>query len=91
MASALTSKLIREIEQMSGEVRKTQSSLIKIGGDDYVKSVKDQSLGMHRNEEIIKCYNEGGEKVEKTIIRIEWHTKSSIAQGRPPQVQKVGV
>ena len=91
MASVLASKFIKEIEQMSAEVRKTQLSLIKIGGDDYVKSVKDQNLGMHLNDEIIKCHNEGGEKVEKTIIRIEWHTKSSIAQGRPPQVQKVGV
>jgi len=71
------------------EVCKTQASLIRIGGDDYLKSVEDKTLGMRLGEVATKCYDEEGGRVDKTIVRIEWHTKSSIAQGRPPQVQKI--
>jgi len=89
MAEVLASKIVKELEQIAGEVRKTQSSLIRIGGDDYFKSVEDKTLGMRLSEVTTKYYDEDGETIEKTVMRIEWHTKSSIAQGRPPQVQKI--
>jgi len=89
LAEVLALKFINEIEQISIEVCKTQGSLIRIGGDDYLKSVEDKALGMRLGEVKTKFYNKEGVKIEKPIIRIEWHTKSSIAQGRPPQVQKI--
>lgn len=89
LAEVLANKFVRELEQISVEVRKTQSALVRIGGEDYLKSVEDKMLGMRLSEVTTKYYDEDGETVEKTIMRIEWHTKSSIAQGRPPQVQKI--
>uniref|UniRef100_A0A6U0SUF3 PCIF1 WW domain-containing protein n=1 Tax=Eucampia antarctica TaxID=49252 RepID=A0A6U0SUF3_9STRA len=89
LAEVLASKFVRDLEQISVEVRKTQSALVRIGGEDYLKSVEDKMLGMRLSEVTTKYYDEEGDTVEKTIMRIEWHTKSSIAQGRPPQVQKI--
>jgi len=89
LADVLASKFVREVEQIAVEVRKTQASLLKIGGDDFHRSVEDKALGMRTTEVSAKSFNEEGEKIDRKLIRIEWHTKSSIAQGRPPQVQKI--
>ena len=88
IAEVLATKFVREIEQISVEVRKTQLSLLKIGGDNFMKSIEDKSLGMKISEASSKSPESN---TERTLVRIEWHTKSSIAQGRPPQVQKVSM
>jgi len=84
LADLLATNFLRDIENISQEVRKTQISLVKIGGDDYMKSITAKALGMKtvENEKQLDAQ-------DRPLIRIEWHTKSSIAQGRPPQVQKI--
>ncbi len=89
IAELLAIKFINEVEQISTEVRKTQISLMKIGGDNYMQSIEDKALGMKITEGLAKQPGLNQESIEKVIMRIEWHTKSSRAQGRPPQVQKV--
>jgi len=89
IAEVIAAKFIRELEQISVEVRRTQLSLMKIGGENYMKSIEDKTLGMKISEVTSKHPNLEPEGKDKSIVRIEWHTKSSIAQGRPPQVQKV--
>ena len=89
MAEILASKFIQDLEEIAMEVRKTQSSLVKVGGDDYLTSISDKTLGMRFSESNVKNVN--GDIADKTLVRIEWHTKTSIAQGRPPQVQKVSI
>jgi hypothetical protein len=89
LSELLAIKFVNEIEQISSEVRKTQLSLMKIGGDNYMQSIEDKALGMKISEGITKQSGPNQETTERSIVRIEWHTKSSIAQGRPPQVQKV--
>lgn len=54
-----------------------------------MKSIQDKTLGMKISEVHSKNSNTDPEIDDKSIVRIEWHTKSSIAQGRPPQVQKI--
>mmetsp|Transcript_23081 Transcript_23081/g.34184 ORF Transcript_23081/g.34184 Transcript_23081/m.34184 type:complete len:679 (+) Transcript_23081:1-2037(+) len=89
LAELVASKFVREIEYISSEVRKTQFSLMKIGGDSYMNSIEDKALGMKVSETEAKSPNGEGDVPGRKIIKIEWHTKSSIAQGRPPQVQKI--
>jgi hypothetical protein len=89
MAKALATKIVNDVADVATEVRKTQTSLIRIGGDDYLKSIEDKTLGMRLSEANATFYDDDGTKVDKAIMRIEWHTKSSISQGRPPQVQKI--
>jgi hypothetical protein len=89
LAELVASKFVREIEHISTEVRKTQLSLMKIGGDSFMKSIEDKALGMKAIEAEAKIPNGDVDMPGRKIVKIEWHTKSSIAQGRPPQVQKV--
>jgi len=89
LAELVASKFVREIEHISTEVRKTQLSLMKIGGDSYMKSIEDKALGMKASEAEAKSPNGDADLPGRKIVKIEWHTKSSIAQGRPPQVQKI--
>jgi hypothetical protein len=84
LADLLAANFLRDIENISQEVRKTQISLIKIGGDDYLKSITAKSLGM----KVVESEKQLDDQ-DRPLVRIEWHTKSSIAQGRPPQVQKI--
>lgn len=84
LAELLATNFLRDIENISQEVRKTQISLVKIGGDDYLKSISAKSLGMKVVESEKQLDGQ-----DRPLARIEWHTKSSIAQGRPPQVQKI--
>lgn len=84
LADLLATTFLREIENISQEVRKTQISLLKIGGDDYMKSITAKALGM----KVVESEKQTDD-LDKPIVRIEWHTKSSIAQGRPPQIQKI--
>lgn len=89
LAEVLAAKFLSEVEQISVEVRKTQLSLMKIGGEHYMKSIEDNVLGMKVTESEIMSQQGSLELPGRKMMKIEWHTKSSIAQGRPPQVQKI--
>jgi hypothetical protein len=89
LAEVLSTKFLSEVEQISLEVRKTQLSLMKIGGENYMKSIEDKALGMKVSVTEVQNQLGSNEIPGRKIMKIEWHTKSSIAQGRPPQVQKV--
>jgi len=45
IADVLASRFILDVENISIEVRKTQVSLMKIGGENYIKSISDKTLG----------------------------------------------
>ncbi len=80
MTKVLAIKFMSGIENISMEVQKTQNSLMKMSTENYIKSITDANLGMKFSEI---------EGTDNTMVQIEWHTKTSISQGRPPQVQKV--
>jgi hypothetical protein len=89
LADMLASKFLSEVEEISIEVRKTQLSLMKIGGENYMKTISDKALGMKVSVSEVQSQYGPVDIPGRQIVKIEWHTKSSIAQGRPPQVQKV--
>mmetsp|Transcript_1047 Transcript_1047/g.1864 ORF Transcript_1047/g.1864 Transcript_1047/m.1864 type:complete len:1315 (+) Transcript_1047:133-4077(+) len=89
LAEVLSTKFLSEVEQISLEVRKTQLFLMKIGGEHYMKSIEDKSLGMKVSVSEAQEQLGSNEIPGRKMMKIEWHTKSSIAQGRPPQVQKI--
>ena len=74
LAEVLANKFIRELNQISAEARWTQS-LVRIGGESYLRSVRGKMLGMLLSE--------------VTTIYYDKDTKSSISQGYPLQVRKI--
>ena len=45
IADVLASRFILDVENISIEVRKTKVPLMKIGGENYIKSISDETLG----------------------------------------------
>jgi hypothetical protein len=89
IADAIASKFLHDLEQFSADVRKTQVSSIRVGGDNYLKSIEDKTLSIRLSEVTSKYVDADGLPHESTIMKVEWYTKASLTQGRPPQVQKV--
>jgi len=89
IADALAIKFLQELEQFSADVRKTQISSVRVGGDNYLKSIEDKALSIRLSEVTSKFVDIDGVAQESTVMKVEWYTKASITQGRPPQIQKV--
>lgn len=89
IAESLASKFLQDLEQFSADVRKTQAASVRVGGDNYLKSTEDKILSIRLSEGTSKYMHTDRASLESTVMKVEWYTKASITQGRPPQVQKV--
>jgi hypothetical protein len=89
IAEAFASKFLQDLEQFAADIRKTQISSVRVGGDNYLKSTEDKTLSIRLSEVTSKYVDTDGVPQESTVMKVEWYTKASITQGRPPQVQKV--